>query len=205
MFKAKTSAIFILVFSVFGAQSALAETKTAIFAGGCFWCMEKPFEKIDGVSEVRSGFAGGTLENPTYKQVTRGNTGHYEVVEVVYDDEKASYQDLLEVYWSNVDPLDPKGQFCDKGSTYRTAVFYNDEDEFKLAVESIKAAEKILKKDIVTELLPAATFYPAEDYHQDFYKTNETKYKFYRWKCGRDARLDDLWGESARTGVSLFE
>ncbi len=185
-------------------QSALAETKTAIFAGGCFWCMEKPFEHVEGVTDVRSGFSGGHVENPSYKQVIRGDTGHYEVIEVVYDSDKVGYEKLLEVYWSNVDPLDPKGQFCDKGSTYRTAVFYNDEDEFKLAMKSLEKAEEILKKDIVTELLPAAEFYPAEDYHQNFYKTNETKYKFYRWKCGRDAHLDDLWGDDARTGVKLF-
>ena len=191
-------------FLTFSPQSAIAETKTAIFAGGCFWCMEKPFEKIDGVSDVRSGFSGGHVVNPSYKRVTGGNTGHYEVVEVAYDDEKVAYEKLLEVYWSNVDPLDSKGQFCDKGSTYRTAVFHNDEDEFKLAMKSLDKAEKILKKDIVTELLPASAFYPAEEYHQNFYKTNETKYKFYRWKCGRDARLDDLWGGNARTGVKLF-
>ena len=166
--------------------------------------MEKPFDDLEGVSDVRSGFAGGHVENPGYKQVTGGNTGHYEVIEVQYDDSKVSYEKLLEVYWSNVDPLDPKGQFCDKGATYRTAVFYNDEEEFNLAKTSLEKAEDILKEDIVTELLPAATFYPAEDYHQDFYKTNSTKYKFYRWKCGRDARLDDLWGDHARKGVPLF-
>ena len=196
------SAIFLFVMFT---HNASAETKTAIFAGGCFWCMEKPFEHVEGVSEVRSGFSGGTLENPTYKQVTRGDTGHYEVVEVTYDSEKVAYEKLLEVYWSNVDPLDPKGQFCDKGSTYRSAIFYNDEDEFNLAMESLKHAEGILKKDIVTEILPAAAFYPAEDYHQNFYKTNETKYRFYRWKCGRDARLDKLWGNNARVGIPLFE
>ena len=196
-------AVFTVLLAVWPGAAQAAE-RTALFAGGCFWCMEPPFEKLDGVSDVSSGFAGGESENPTYKQVTYGKTGHYEVVQVTYDPEKVSYEKLLEVYWSNIDPLDPKGQFCDKGSTYRTAVFYNDEGEMALAQTSKDKAQGLLKKDIVTELLPAATFYPAEDYHQDYYLKNPFRYKAYRWNCGRDKRLDALWGDNARIGLPLF-
>lgn len=201
----KFSTVFMFLFVVFAAQNTYAANKTAIFAGGCFWCMEPPFEKLEGVLDVRSGFAGGRTENPTYKQVTYGDTGHYEVVQVSYDSEKISYEKLLEVYWSNVDPLDDKGQFCDKGAAYRTAVFYNDEKEMELAQTSKERTEKILKKDIVTELLPAGSFYAAEEGHQDYYLKNPFRYKAYRWNCGRDKRLDKLWGDNARKGLPLFE
>lgn len=182
-----------------------AETKKALFAGGCFWCLEVPFEKLDGVVEALSGFAGGHLDNPTYNQVSHEETGHYEVVEVEYDPTKITYQKLLEIYWSNVDPFDAKGQFCDKGTAYLSAIFYGDENELELAKISKEKAQTLLGETIVTELLPAAKFYPAEEYHQNYHKKNPIRYKGYRWNCGRDKRLDKVWGDNARTGVPLFD
>lgn len=172
-----------------------AETKTAIFAGGCFWCMEKPFEQIEGVLDVISGFANGHVERPTYKQVTTGTTGHYEVVQVTYDPAQVSYEALLKTYWVNVDPFDLDGQFCDQGPPYRPAIFFQNDEERGVALASKEYVSELLKKQSGVPVLAFEAFYPAEEYHQDYYKKNATRYKFYRWNCGRDARLDAVWAD----------
>ncbi len=168
----------------------------AYFAGGCFWCMEEAFEKVEGVVSVVSGYMGGTAANPTYEEVSAGRTGHAESVEVIYDPTKVTYQKLLDAFWHNVDPLTPNAQFCDHGSQYRSAIFYSTEEEKRLAEESKSAIEQAKKfpAPIVTQLAPAATFYPAEDYHQDYYKKNPLRYKYYKYGCGRANRLEALWG-----------
>ena len=171
-----------------------AETAKATFAGGCFWCMEPPFDKLDGVISTISGYAGGTKKNPTYEEVSAGKTGHTEVVQITYDPTKITYEKLLEVFWRNIDPLTPNRQFCDVGSQYRTAIFYHDETQKRLAEESKKALSKRFKEPIVTEIVAASEFYPAEDYHQDYYIKNPLRYKYYRFSCGRDQRLEALWG-----------
>jgi len=171
-----------------------AATAKATFAGGCFWCMEPPFDKLDGVFSTISGYAGGTKKNPTYEEVSAGKTGHAEVVQITYDPKKITYEKLLEVFWHNVDPLTPNRQFCDVGSQYRTAIFYHDETQKRLAEESKKALAKRFKEPIVTEIVAASEFYPAEDYHQDYYIKNPLRYKYYRYSCGRDQRLEALWG-----------
>jgi len=170
----------------------------ATFAGGCFWCMEPPFDKLDGVISTISGYTGGTKKNPTYEQVSAGGTGHAEAVEITYDPKKITYAKLLDVFWHNVDPLTPNRQFCDGGSQYRTAIFYHDENQKRLAEESKKALSKRFKQPIVTEIVPAKEFYPAEDYHQDYYIKNPLRYKFYRYNCGRDQRLEELWGTAPK-------
>ncbi|MGB5045401.1 MAG: peptide-methionine (S)-S-oxide reductase MsrA, partial [Nitrospira sp.] len=168
----------------------------AYFAGGCFWCMEEVFEKVPGVISVTSGYMGGRVEHPSYEQVSAGGTGHAESVEVVYDPAKVSYTALLDAFWHNVDPVTPNAQFCDHGSQYRAVIFYQGDEEKRLAEESKDAIEQSgrLPGRIVTELTLASTFYPAEDYHQDFYKKNPVRYKFYKYNCGRAQRLEDLWG-----------
>ncbi|WHZ23894.1 MAG: Peptide-methionine (S)-S-oxide reductase MsrA [Nitrospira sp.] len=168
----------------------------AYFAGGCFWCMEEAFEKVAGVTSVTSGYMGGKAENPSYEEVSQGGTGHAESVEVVYDQAKVSYAKLLDVFWRNVDPVTPNAQFCDHGSQYRSAVFYQSDEEKRLAEESKRTIEqfKRLSQPIVTELVMASRFYPAEEYHQDFYKKNPIRYKFYKYNCGRAQRLEELWG-----------
>lgn len=170
----------------------------AVFAGGCFWCIESDFEKLEGVTEGVSGFTGGTLENPTYN----GNhKGHLEAVEVTYDPEKVSYKELLEYFWVHIDPFDDNGQFCDKGSSYRSAIFVANDIERELAEQSKKRVEKRFPdKKVVTPILDASTFYPIkgeESYHQDYYKHNPIRYKMYRWNCGRDKRLKEIWGDDA--------
>jgi peptide-methionine (S)-S-oxide reductase len=179
-------------------KPASAATAKATFAGGCFWCMEPPYDKLPGVISTISGYMGGKTKNPTYEQVSTGTTGHTEVVQVEYDPAKVSYAQLLEVFWRNIDPTQRDGQFCDRGSQYRTAVFFHTPEQQKLAAASKAALEKSkpFKGDIVTEISPAGDFTAAEDYHQDFYKKNPTKYKFYRTGCGRDARLQALWGRA---------
>ena len=172
-------------------------TATAVFAGGCFWCMEPPFDKLPGVVATTSGYTGGQKMSPTYEQVSAGDTGHVEAMQVTYDPKLVSYEKLLEVFWRNVDPLDKGGQFCDRGSTYTTAIFYANEEQKKLAEQSKAAIEKKLGKAIVTAIRPAATFYAAEDYHQDYYKKNPLRYKYYRHSCGRDQRLEELWGKKS--------
>jgi peptide-methionine (S)-S-oxide reductase len=175
-----------------------ANASTAIFAGGCFWCMEKPFDDLPGVIATTSGYTGGTKPNPTYREVSSGNTGHAEAVLVTYDPKQVSYDKLLSVFWKNIDPLDAQGQFCDKGSQYRSGIFYTGNTQKQLA-ETSKTEIQTTKKftqPIATEITPAGTFYPAEDYHQNYYKTNAVKYKFYRYSCGRDQRLNAVWGDT---------
>ena len=193
----KNKLICILLATLFAyIPNALADK--AVFAGGCFWCMESDFEKLAGVSEVISGFTGGTVKNPTY----RGNhKGHYEAVEVTYDPNKVSYKQLLDHYWVNIDPFDARGQFCDKGTEYLSALFVANDKEKQLAEKSREAVVKQFpNQKIITPILSASTFYPIkgnESYHQNYYKTNSTKYKLYRWSCGRDQRLKDIWGDKA--------
>ena len=170
-------------------------TATAVFAGGCFWCMEPPYDALPGVVASTSGYTGGQKLNPTYQEVSAGDTGHIEAVQITYDPKQISYEKLLEVFWRNVDPLDQGGQFCDRGSTYTTAIFVQNEEERKTAELSKTAIEKRLGKTVVTVIRPAATFYAAEDYHQDYYVKNPVRYKYYRYRCGRDQRLEQLWGK----------
>lgn len=181
--------------------TALAEdTQSLILAGGCFWCIEHDFEKVTGIIDVQSGYAGGTVENPTYKQVTAGGTGHYEVVQVVYDADVISTEDLLHAFWRSVDPVDAGGQFCDRGQSYSTAVFGNSAQ--RAAAEATKqAAEADLGQKIVTPILDEVTFYPAEDYHQNYAELNQVRYNFYRWSCGRNQRVEALWGDMAYDGI----
>lgn len=172
--------------------------KVATFAGGCFWCMEGPFDRIDGVVSTTSGYTGGEKKNPTYHEVSSGGTGHAEAIYVVYDPKKISYEKLLEVFWHNIDPLAKDRQFCDGGTQYRSAIYYHDEAQKKLAEKTKAEVKKKLKGEIHTEIVPASTFYPAEEYHQDFYEKNPVHYKSYRTGCGRDRRLKELWGDAAK-------
>ena len=172
---------------------------TAIFAGGCFWCMEGPFDALEGVVSTTSGYTGGQWENPTYEQVSAGRTGHTEAVQVVYDPKMIGYSELLEVFWKNIDPTKSDRQFCDVGTQYRSGIFYQTEEQHRLADKSKKELEqhKNFPEPIVTEITKATAFYPAEEYHQNFYQKNPLRYKFYRLGCGRDARLAELWGEDS--------
>jgi len=190
--------LMILLAAAAGSAGHAAEQAKAVFAGGCFWCMEEAFEKVDGVVSVTSGYMGGRRTNPTYEEVSAGGTGHAESVEVVYDPAKVSYQKLLDHFWKNVDPLTPNAQFCDHGTQYRSAIFYGNDQEKRQAESSRQAIEqsKRFHEPIVTEIVMAAKFYPAEDYHQDFYKKNPIRYKFYKHNCGRAQRLEMLWGKS---------
>lgn len=169
----------------------------AYFAGGCFWCMEEVFEKVEGVLSVTSGYMGGTAANPSYEEVSAGGTGHAESVEVVYDQAKVSYRTLLEAFWRNVDPVTPNAQFCDHGSQYRSVIFFQTDEEKRAAESSRQAIEQSKRWNgpIVTQIVPAAQFYQAEEYHQDFYKKNPVRYKFYKYNCGRAQRLEELWGK----------
>ncbi len=177
------------------AQGADGTRAVATFAGGCFWCMEPPYDELDGVHSTTSGYIGGDTEDPTYEQVTSGTTGHYEAVRVEYDPSVVSYEKLLDVFWHNIDPLDDGGQFCDRGDQYRTAIFYHDERQRELAEESKRelAENETLPGEIVTEIIPATEFYAAEEYHQDYYEKNPLSYRFYKFTCGREARLEELW------------
>jgi methionine-S-sulfoxide reductase len=187
-----------------GFAIAPAEADTAVFAGGCFWCMEKPFETLDGVASVVSGFAGGTVPNPTYDQVAAKGTGHYEVVQVVYDPDVVDYETLLQIYWPNVDPLDDGGQFCDRGEPYRPAIFASNAEERAAAEASKAAVQERFDQPVVVPILDSAPFYAAEETHQDFYRTNPARYQSYRTGCRRDARLAELWGEEGGlTGDAL--
>lgn len=177
------------------------ELKHAIFAGGCFWCVESDFDKVPGVVETMSGYTGGILANPTYEQVTAGGTGHREVVRITYDPNTVTFAELLTVFWHSVDPTDGGGQFCDRGESYKTAIFTGDEDERRLAEESKQAAAEVLGTEIATTIEPAGPFYPAEGYHQDYYKKSRLKYEYYRWACGRNQRVEEVWGEDAYKGI----
>lgn len=177
-------------------QEAGAGLETAVFAGGCFWCVEEAFDKVDGVEETTSGYIGGTVADPTYEQVTRGNTGHAEAVRVRYRPDGASYEELLDTFWRNIDPFDGGGQFCDRGSSYRSAIFPVGDEQRRLAEKSKEEVAERLNspRRIATEIEPEAEFYTAEDYHQDYYLRNPVRYKFYKWNCGRAQRLEEIWG-----------
>ena len=169
----------------------------ATFAGGCFWCMQPPFDHTKGVIKTIAGYTGGVTVAPTYEQVSEGGTGHAESVDVIFDPAAVSYKELLQIYWHNVDPLVKDQQFCDAGHQYRTAIFYHGDEQRKFAEESKKEVEAKFKLPVQTEIVAASAFYPAEDYHQEYYKKNPLRYKFYRWNCGRDQRLRQLWGADA--------
>jgi peptide-methionine (S)-S-oxide reductase len=196
-------ALALLAAPLFGQSPAPSPTREptqkltkATFAGGCFWCMEAPFEALDGVVSVTSGYTGGTKENPTYEAVSSGTTGHAESVQILYDPVRISYDKLLDVYWHNVDPTDRAGQFCDHGTQYRPAIFFHDDDQKRLAEASRAALEKTkpFPGEIVVAIVPASVFWPAEEYHQKYHSKNPIRYKYYRSRCGRDARLAQLWG-----------
>jgi peptide-methionine (S)-S-oxide reductase len=175
--------------------SLSAHAEKAIFAGGCFWCSEADFEKLDGVMNVISGYTGGQLKTPSYEQVSQGGTGHYEAVEVDFNPEKISYEQLLNHFWRSIDPFDADGQFCDKGESYRSAIFTYDASQQQIAQQTKASLQKQFgnKQSIVTKILPASDFYPAEKHHQNYYKNNKLRYDYYRWACGRDARLKQIW------------
>ena len=178
---------------------AAINLEKATFAGGCFWCMEHPFDEIPGVVSVTSGYTGGQKKNPTYEEVSAGGTGHAESVQVVYDPARVTYEKLLNVFWHNIDPTAKDRQFCDSGRQYRSAIFYHNEEQHRLAMQSKSLLEKnkTFKEPVVTEIVQATGFYPAEDYHQHYYKNNPIRYKYYRFRCGRDQRLKELWGTAA--------
>jgi peptide-methionine (S)-S-oxide reductase len=180
-------------------QPMTVKLEEATFAGGCFWCMEHPFDELPGVFSVTSGYTGGKKKNPTYEEVSAGGTGHAESVQVVYDPAKIGYEKLLAVYWHNIDPTVKDRQFCDSGHQYRSAIFYHNEAQHRLALQSKESLEKNrpFKEAVVTEIIPASEFYPAEEYHQHYYKKNPIRYKYYRTACGRDNRLRALWGQEA--------
>jgi len=193
---------FSLVYAETGKPAAAESSQhleKATFAGGCFWCMEPPFDELPGVISTTSGYTGGHKVDPTYAEVSAGKTGHAEAVQVLFDPAKISYEKLLDIFWHNVDPTTANRQFCDVGSQYRTAIFYHTDEQKRLAEASKKVLEQSgqLSRPIVTEIVAAAEFYPAEEYHQDYYQKNPLRYKFYRYSCGRDQTLKDIWGKSA--------
>lgn len=178
------------------ALAAGKPTAVATFAGGCFWCMEPPFDGLNGVSGTISGYIGGDVSNPTYEQVSAGGTGHTEAVQISFNPDQITYAELLRVFWRNIDPTTPDRQFCDRGTQYRPAIFYHDEAQHRAALESLAGIEqsKTFQEPVRVEIAPAGDFYPAESYHQDYYLKNPHRYKFYRYSCGRDKRLKELWG-----------
>lgn len=199
--KAIVTAILALAFTASPIVSAAQDnTETAIFAGGCFWCVEADFDKVSGVTETVSGYIGGTSENPTYENHTAA--GHREAVKITYDPSRTDYATLLETFWRTVDPTDGGGQFCDRGHSYTTAVYATDEEQAEIARQSREEAQAALGKEIVTEIEVGKTFWPAEEYHQGYYKKNPVRYRFYRSACGRDARIRELWGDAAMMGVA---
>ena len=187
-----------------GETAASDKLEIATFAGGCFWCVESDFDGVAGVVRTVSGYTGGHVENPTYGQVSSETTGHREAVQIYYDPKQVSYADLLEIFWRTIDPTDAGGQFCDRGESYTTAIVANSEEQRRLAEASKKMIESsgVLAQAVVTTIETAERFYPAENYHQDYYKKNPLRYKFYRFSCGRDARVKDLWGEQAFRGIA---
>lgn len=185
---------FVMIVSGLCGGNVAAQTKDAIFAGGCFWCLEGPFDALPGVLETQAGYTGGQTPNPTYEQVSSGVSGHLEAMRVVYDPERIDYARLLDVFWRNIDPTDPGGQFCDRGPQYRSAVFFGDEAEEAAARASKARIEESRGFTVATEILPRTEFYAAEEYHQDYYRKNPLRYRFYRQGCGRDQRLRQLWG-----------
>ena len=188
------------IIPIFAANQAASPTarqqETAIFAGGCFWCMEPPFDKLNGVISTTSGYTAGHKKNPTYKEVSAGGSGHTEAVQIVFNPEKISYAELLDVFWKNIDPVAVNRQFCDYGTQYRSGIYYLNTAQEVAAKHSLQQLEKSRPFEgvIATEIVSASTFYPAEDYHQDYYQKNPIRYKFYRYRCGRDQRLEEIWG-----------
>lgn len=178
-----------------GAPTSTNATESAVFAGGCFWCVEKAFDEIDGVKETISGYTGGEVANPSYEQVSRGDTGHTEALKVVYDPTEVSYDALLETFWHNIDPLDAGGQFCDRGSQYRSGIFYANDAQRQAAEASKAVIGERFNQPIATEISPLDVFYPAEAYHQNYHAENPIRYRFYTYGCGRKQRLEELWGE----------
>ncbi len=191
------SAMFLLLAVPLAFAQPAGELARATFAGGCFWCLEPPYDKLDGVVETISGFSGGHVENPSYNAVVSGGTGHIEVVQVVYDPSVISFDDLLDVFWRNIDPFQADGQFCDRGPMYRSAIFVKNAEERQAAAASRDAiaALGLSERPIDTRILDFDAFYKAEDYHQNYYTENPIRYNYYRWRCGRDQRLEELWGE----------
>jgi len=189
---------FVFAILVFSAAGARAATGTAVFAGGCFWCVESDFDTLPGVISTTSGYTGGHVANPSYEQVSAKHTGHAEAVEVVFDPQKVSYAQLVEFFWRSIDPTTKDRQFCDAGSPYRSAIFVRGPEQRAVAEASLAALAKSkpFKEPIVTEIVDASAFYPAEDYHQDYYRKNPLRYSYYRYGCGRDARVKELWGKS---------
>ena len=185
--------VSVLLIFFFYSSSVYSQNKTAVFAGGCFWCMEEAFEAVDGVDKVVSGYTGGTTKNPTYEQVTNQNTGHYEAVLISYNPQKISYAKLLDTFWKNVDPYDDEGQFCDKGPSYLSAIFYSNDEEKLLIEDSVNRLTQINTKLIATKFIKLDIFYLAEGYHQDYYKRNPLKYNYYKTSCGRVKRLKEVW------------
>ena len=185
---------------IFAADQAASPTarqqETAIFAGGCFWCMEPPFDKLNGVISTTSGYTAGHKKNPTYKEVSAGGSGHTEAIQIIFNPEKISYAELLDVFWKNIDPVAVNRQFCDSGTQYRSGIYYLNRAQEVAAKQSLQQLEKSRPFEgvIATEIVAASTFYPAEDYHQDYYQKNPIRYKFYRYRCGRDQRLEEIWG-----------
>ena len=204
MIKRTVSVLVALVVLLWPLAPVQAAVEEAVLAGGCFWCLEHDLEKLPGVLSVESGYSGGSLRNPTYRQVSGGGTGHQEVVEVRFDTARISYPTLLRAYWRNVDALDGGGQFCDRGSSYRPVIFTQGETQKQQAEASLKAAARELGKPVSAirvQIKPLSRFWPAEGYHQDYAERNSVKYNYYRWACGRDRRLDQLWGSKARSSA----
>ncbi|WP_460055944.1 peptide-methionine (S)-S-oxide reductase MsrA [Spirochaeta dissipatitropha] len=197
----KRLAGMVVTLVVLSAGAAVAQTELAVFAGGCFWCVEEAFDKHEGVISTISGFSGGHVENPSYQQVTSGGTGHLEVVQVEYDPAIISYDELLYVYWRNVDPFDAGGQFCDRGDIYTTAIFYVTDAQRQAAASSRQELEQRFGRSIATTIRAFTEFFPAEEYHQNYHNKNPIRYRFYRTVCGRYARLDEIWGSEARGEV----
>jgi peptide-methionine (S)-S-oxide reductase len=191
------SRLALLALLWFVPSAALAAEQVAIFAGGCFWCMEPPFESLPGVVSVTSGYTGGTKKDPSYEEVSAGGTGHAEAVQIVFDPARVSYEKLLDVYWHNIDPTVADRQFCDVGDQYRSAIFARDAEQRRAAEASRDAVQKRLGVPVKTQIADAGAFYPAEEYHQDYSKKNPVRYRYYRWGCGRDARLEEIWGKDA--------
>ena len=196
MFKWSVFVLFLPIIAINATASERPEQASAVFAGGCFWCMEPPFDKLDGVVATTSGYTGGAAEDAIYSLVSAGKTQHFEAIKVDYDPAKVDYATLLDVFWRNIDPFNDRGQFCDRGAQYRSAVFVKNDSEKQAAQLSVKNLREQYRftRPFVTQILPATDFYPAEDYHQDYYKKNPIRYRYYRTGCGRDRRLFDIWG-----------
>lgn len=190
-----TAAALMAVAAAQEPSSSAMKLRSAVFAGGCFWCVEEAFDKVAGVTETTSGYTGGTVVNPTYEEVVAGGTAHAEAVLVRYDSSKVSYDTLLDVFWRNIDPFDAGGQFCDRGGSYRSGIFYNGEKQKALAVKSKKSIEERFGKPVATEIERLGPFYPAEMYHQNYHEENPLRYKLYKWNCGRAQRLEEIWGK----------